>query len=119
LEKFPNIKFVFAEYGFGTMVPFLWRFDKDWRGCRIETPWVKMPPSEYVKRNIRFTTQPLPEPKNIKLLAELMMEIEDSLLFSSDYPHWDNDMPDMSLQFLPEKSRIKIFYENAKSTFRL
>ena len=69
------------------MVLFLWRFDKDWRGCRIETPWIKMPPSEYVKRNIRFTTQP--QPKNIKLLAELMMEIEDSLLFSSDYPHWD------------------------------
>ena len=43
----------------------------------------------------------------------------DLLMYSSDYPHWDNDMPSQSLGFLPQEARRKIFRENALGVLRL
>jgi predicted TIM-barrel fold metal-dependent hydrolase len=43
----------------------------------------------------------------------------DLLMFSSDYPHWDNDMPAQSLNFLPEEARRMIFRDNALKVLRL
>ena len=38
---------------------------------------------------------------------------EDLLCFSSDYPHWDNDMPASTLQMLSPSARKAVFYDNA------
>ena len=43
----------------------------------------------------------------------------DQLCFSTDYPHWDNDMPGQSLRGLPAAERQKIFWDNALTTFRM
>ena len=120
LEKFPKLKFIFVEYGFLWLLPLLWRMDKTWRALRNEVPWVKRSPVEYVHDQIRFSTQPLDEPENPKDLDKLIELMGfDQLCFSTDYPHWDNDMPGQSLRGLPPAERQKIFWDNAASLFRM
>lgn len=119
-EKFPQLKVLFAEYGFTWLLPLLWRMDRTWRQLRHETPWVKRSPVDYVHDHIRFTTQPLDEPQNPKDLDVLIgLMGADHLCFSTDYPHWDNDMPEQSLRGLSTSDRQKVFYDNAQKILRL
>jgi predicted TIM-barrel fold metal-dependent hydrolase len=43
----------------------------------------------------------------------------DVLCFSTDYPHWDNDMPDSTLRMLEPSARKAVFFDNAARAFRL
>jgi uncharacterized protein len=73
-----------------------------------------------VWENVRFTSQPLDEPESpTQLWATLdMVRAERTLMFSSDYPHWDNDDPPVILfSRLPERFRAPIAYENAEECF--
>ena len=120
LERFPGLKFIFVEYGFAWAVPLLWRMDRTWKSLRYDTPWVTKSPWDYIHEQVRFTTQPLDEPKKPEHLAQIIdMLGEDVLLFSTDYPHWDNDMPEQSLRMLNAEQRRKIFSENGLKAFRL
>ncbi|MEA2910692.1 MAG: uncharacterized protein QOJ15_2773, partial [Bradyrhizobium sp.] len=119
-EKFPKMKVLFAEYGFTWLLPLVWRMDRTWRQLRHETPWVRRSPVDYVHDHIRFTTQPLDEPRDPKDLDTLINLMgADHICFSTDYPHWDNDMPDRSLRTLSPADKQKVFFENAHSTLRL
>jgi predicted TIM-barrel fold metal-dependent hydrolase len=114
LERFPKLTVVFVEYGFAWTLPLLWRMDKTWRSLRHETPWVKKSPIEYVHERVRLTTQPLDEPQEKEDLESFVgMLGDDLLLFSTDYPHWDNDMPASSFRGFPAESRRRIFAGNA------
>lgn len=119
-ERFPNLKFVFVEYGFSWMPHLMWRLDKNWKSLRDEIPWVKMLPSEYIRRNVRLATQPFEEsfhPKDILSIID-MIHAEDMLLFSSDYPHWDGEYDTRIFSHFPDDLKKKIFYENALQTYR-
>jgi predicted TIM-barrel fold metal-dependent hydrolase len=118
-EKFPKLKVLFAEFGFAWVLPLAWRMDRTWRQLRHETPWVKRSPIDYLHDHVRFTTQPLDEPhdpRDLDKLIELMGP--DLLCFSTDYPHWDNDMPEDSLRSLSAADRQRIFHDNARATLR-
>ncbi|MBI0580720.1 amidohydrolase [Neobacillus cucumis] len=120
-EKFPNLKFNFIEYGFSWLPSLMWRLDKNWKALRSEMPWVKKLPSEYIRNNVRLGTQPIEEsfhPKDIVQLIQ-MAKAEEMLLFASDYPHWDGDEKDQAFLHFPEELKQKIFYENAKNSYRL
>jgi uncharacterized protein len=120
LEKFPRLNFAFLEYGFLWLIPLMLRMDRIWRQLRHETPWVVKSPIDYVHERFRFSTQPIEEPRDPKDLETLIgMLGYDVLCFSTDYPHWDNDMPLMSLRKLPADARRMIFSENAAKLFRL
>ena len=98
-ERFPKLKFVFIEGGFGWVPAITWRMDKHWQRFRDEVPHVKRPPSEYVREHFWFTTQPIEEPDNARHLRAVIEWIGvDRLLFSSDYPHWDYDDAALRLQ---------------------
>ena len=117
-ERFPKLKLVLVEGGFAWLPGVIWRLDKNWRSVRDEVPWVKRPPSEYVWERVRFTTQPLVEPSRADLLAMCgMIHAERTLLFSSDYPHWDFDDPLTALDSLPAEMRQRIVVENAVETY--
>jgi predicted TIM-barrel fold metal-dependent hydrolase len=119
-ERFPRLRFVFAEFGFLWLLPLLWRMDRVWRGLCHDVPWVTQLPSKTVRARGFFTTQPVDEPDDPRDLERLIALIgEEMLCFSSDYPHWDNDMPGATLRFLPPETRRRIFSENPRRALRL
>ncbi len=89
-SKFPNLTVVMMESGVTWLPSFMWRLDKTWRGTRTETPWLDRPPSEIIRRNVRFTVQPLDDPPQIEQFKKMIDQIgsDEMLLFSTDYPHW-------------------------------
>jgi uncharacterized protein len=114
-ERFPGLKVVIAEGGVAWLADVMWRLDKNWQALRDEVPWVKRLPSEYIVDHVRFTTQPFLEPSKPEHLWT-MLEIvhgERTLLFSSDYPHWDFDNPLQALDRVPESMRERIRGGNA------
>ena len=120
-ERFPKLRVVLIEGGWAWVPALTWRLDKHWARLRSEVPHVKRPPSEYIRENIWFTTQPVEEPERPVDLLHLMDWIGwDRLLFSTDYPHWDFDDPRFVFKTkMTEAQKARLFRGNAKSVYRL
>jgi len=118
LERYKSLKFVFSEFGFTWAAPQIWRMDTTWKMTRVEVPWVKKWPSDYVSDQIRITTQPLDEPRNAGHL-ERMIEMlgPEILMFSTDYPHWDADDPHKVLRSVAPEVRQQLYAGTALATF--
>lgn len=113
-ERFPELRLVVSEGGFFWAAEMMWKLDRYWQGMRDDVPWLKLKPSDYVRRNVRFTTQPLPEPPHREQLAAVLdlVQAEETLIYSSDYPHWDFDEPNRALIGIPAALRQKICVDN-------
>jgi len=98
-EQFPTLKVILIEGGFAWLPPLMWRLDRTWRMLPDELAHVTRPPSELIRERVYLTTQPIEEPPRPELLARLLdrMDMDDRLLFATDYPHWDFDAPDRAL----------------------
>ena len=87
-----------------------------------ECPSLKKLPSEYMK-DMFYTSQPMEKPNDMSLLESTFKAInaETQLLYASDYPHWDMDMPSViyDLPFLDEKAKRNILGENARKVFNI
>lgn len=121
-ERFPTLKIVLIEGGFAWMPPLMWRMDKTWQRLGEETPLVQKPPSEYVRKHMWISTQPMEEPPQRRYFLQLLeqLDMNDRLLFATDYPHWDFDAPDRALPVkLPKDVERQIMAENARSLYRL
>jgi len=118
-EKFPRLKFVAKEGGLAWIPGVLWRLDKNWKALRSSVPWLRRRPSETIIDHIRFTSQPIEEPEQPEFLPQLlrMIHAEKTLMFSSDYPHWDNDSPIHALPRLEEDLLARIFHQNAEDVY--
>jgi predicted TIM-barrel fold metal-dependent hydrolase len=118
-ERFPDLRVVVTEGGIGWLPDVMWRLDKNVRGLRDEVPWVRRLPSDYIVDHVRFTTQPLPEPRRRAHLHALceMVHAERTLMFSSDYPHWDFDDPRHALTRLPADIRDRVAADTACETY--
>jgi predicted TIM-barrel fold metal-dependent hydrolase len=117
----PDLRVVFVECGFTWLPGFLWRVDKDWKGLRAQVPWLERPPSEYVLEQTYYTTQPVPEPETPEQFRQMlsMAHADRTLLFSSDYPHWDNDDPRVALPSMPESTERRVLSGNAADLYEL
>ena len=121
-EQFPALRVALIEGGFTWMPSLMWRLDKEWKGLRRETPWVKRLPSEVIRAHMRLTTAPLDAPPQMAQLLEVIhqMDSDEMLLYASDYPHWHFSTDETSFaQSLPEPLRAKIMSENARNFYRL
>lgn len=118
-EKFPGLRVINIEAGFGWVPWFLWRMDSDYKALRHQVPWVKRLPSEYIQEHVRFNTQPIDEPPTERDLERLIewMYGDKTLVFGSDYPHFDFDDPLITLTRLPAELRQRVFAGNALDTF--
>ncbi|MDQ5851189.1 MAG: amidohydrolase family protein [Chloroflexota bacterium] len=116
-EKWPRMKLVVIECGVAWVAPILWRLDADYKALRKETPWLKRLPSEYAREHIRFGTQPLEQPAKVEHLWSLLeaMDGKHTLLYCSDYPHWDYDDPAQIK--LPPGWKEHVFDLNARSVY--
>lgn len=121
-DQFPTLRVALIEGGFTWLPSFMWRFDKEWRNLRRLVPWVKRPPSAYIREQIRLTIQPLDAPPDPRHLLQIVDQIgsDELLLFATDYPHLHAADPEQDLlSRLPESLARKIASENARTFYRV
>jgi predicted TIM-barrel fold metal-dependent hydrolase len=84
-----------------------------------KVPHCVRPPSEYVHDHLAWTTQPLEEPPEDRMLTAAIegLEPQRTLCFSSDYPDWDFDDPRQTLKRLPGEWRDAVSHGNAARFF--
>ena len=119
-DRFPKLKLVLSEYGFSWAAALVRRMDDAWEKGDRTLAGIERAPSEYVWDNVRFTSQPLDEPPDRRQLWDLLelLRAERTLMFSSDYPHWDTDDPTVSLKTqLPAGLRERVAWQNALDCF--
>jgi predicted TIM-barrel fold metal-dependent hydrolase len=114
-EKYPRLRLVLVEAGSAWIPSLLWRFDVEYKGLRREVPWLKRLPSEYFAEHVWVSTQPLEMSPKREHVIELLrtMRLEDKLVYSSDYPHWDADEIDYLSTRLPSEWHDRVFFQNA------
>ena len=120
-EKFPDFKFLFVEHDVFWVPGLMWHMDSDWMSLRDYTPWVRKLPSEYLKSNIRFGSQPmpnLPQEEDLEIFLR-WLDAGQVLVFASDYPHWDWDEPASFLLGEDQDLRDRIMFRNAAELYRI
>ena len=119
LEKYPRIRLVLGESGIGWIPYVLWRMDAEWED-QFKDLSLKMPPSDYWKRQCFATYQT--DPIGVKLIDDLGA---DRIMWGSDFPHPDGIWPDSQeyikteLGHLPADVRRKVICENAGKLYGL
>jgi uncharacterized protein len=120
-ERFPKLKVIWIESGLA-WVPFMMqRLDHEYLMRQSDAPLLKRLPSEYIQEMF-FTSQPLEVTMPHMLEATFKaVHAETQLMYSSDWPHWDFDVPARiaGLPFLDEQAKRNILGENARKLFRL
>lgn len=122
-DRFPTLRVVLIEGGFTWMPSLMWRLDKEWKGLRHNTPWVKRLPSDYMREHIRLTVQPVDAPLQDAetALGEIVaqMESDEMLLFATDYPHAQFDQAADAWPLRDLTLARKVFHDNAAAFYRL
>ena len=118
-ERYPNLKFVAIEGGCEWVAPLMWRLDRQWEELREEVPQTRRRPSEIIREHMRFATQPLCEPRGRGDLIRAMEwgGAEETMVFSSDYPHYDFDPAKWVAQQVPDSWRHQLMAANALSAY--
>jgi hypothetical protein len=90
LERFPNLRVLLLEAG-SAWGPYMFeRFDEHWEKRPQEMPHLTKAPSEYLADG-RLVVSCEAERHLPHALAGLGVQ---SVVFASDYPHWDSEFPD-------------------------
>ena len=120
-ERFPKLPVIWIELGLA-WVPFLMqRLDHEYMMRPSEAPLLKKKPSDYM-RDMYYSSQPMEIQDRQALECTFrMINAETQLLYSSDYPHWDFDLPSTiyDLPFLSEKAKHNILGGTAARLFKL
>ena len=121
-DQFPSLRVALLEAGFTWLPAHMWRFDKEWRNLRRLVPWVKQPPSAYIRQHIRVSIQPLDAPASPKQMVQVVDQLgsEDMLMYASDYPHVHASDPESTLlRHLSAELAHKIRHDNARAFYKL
>jgi predicted TIM-barrel fold metal-dependent hydrolase len=121
-DRFPTLRVVLSESGVTWLPTLFWKIDTEWKSARREIPWVRRPPSEYIREHVRVTAQPLDIPPEAgQVLRDVLDQLGgiDMLMFSSDYPHRHAvDLEPLHAQLTPEE-RQRFDHDNAAEVFRI
>ena len=122
-EKFPKLKVVFFECSAEFPLYWMHRMDDDYEWAKDFAQlagMLKIPPSEYVRRNCYFTCE-----ADEKDLARPIAEVgEDHFLMATDYPHFDSEYPHTvsgirERKDITARQKDKILGENAARLLNL
>ena len=120
-ERFPKLPVIWMESGLA-WIPFLMqRLDHEYMLRPSECPLLKKKPSDYM-RDMFYSSQPMEIQDHDAMQTTFrMINAETQLLYSSDYPHWDFDLPStiFDLPFLSEKGKHNILGGTAARLFKL
>lgn len=114
-QRFPRLKVVFAGFGFAWVPPVIWRADAEWRGLRVEVPWLTVPPSEVAAEHVRFVIDGACEMEAEGAWKIATMLPGQMLLFGSDKPYVESGRT--VLAKAPDELRAGIERLNAVATF--
>ena len=121
-ERFPNLPVIWIESGIGWAAWLMQRLDSEYRMRSSECPSLKRLPSHYMKE-MYYTSQPLEMPDEPFLMEANLRAInaETQLLYASDYPHWDMDLPSViwDLPYLDEQGKRNVLGETAQKLFKI
>ena len=118
----PGLRVACLESGFTWLPAHLWRMDKEWKNLRRLVPWVRRPPSDYVREHVRFGIQPLDAPPTAAQMLQVVDQLgsDDLLMYTSDFPHAHLfDAGDKLLDLLPQSMQHKVRSETARRLYRL
>ncbi|HEV2575427.1 amidohydrolase family protein [Methylocella sp. CPCC 101449] len=120
-ERFPKLPVIWIEAGLA-WIPFLMqKLDHEYLLRPSECPILKKKPSDYM-RDMFYSSQPM-EIQDMGALETTfrMINAETQLLYASDYPHWDFDLPSTiwDLPFVSEKAKHNILGGTAARLFKL
>ena len=119
--RFPKLKVLWIESGLAWLPFLMQRLDHEYLMRVSEAPLLDRLPSEYISQ-MYYTMQPM-EATNLKLLEGTLEAIhaDTQLLYASDWPHWDFDVPAkvFDLPFLDERAKRNILGLNAARVFNL
>jgi predicted TIM-barrel fold metal-dependent hydrolase len=113
LERHPKMRVAFLEANCSWLPWLLWRLDEGYeREGDVFMPDLKMPPSEYFKRQCWISIEPDEAPARYTI-EEFGC---DQLVFSTDYPHGDSKYPHAVESFLKlnltDDDKRKILWDN-------
>jgi hypothetical protein len=117
LERFPRLRVGFLE-GMVGWVPMLGeRMDEEYERRPFEEPLLTKKPSAYFKSGRMFFGAESEEgtiPASIQYLGS-----DETLLYSSDYPHWDGNFPNTTRELiertdLSDENKRNIIGANAR-----
>ena len=119
-ERFPELRVVIMEGGLGWIPSLSARMDKHWSRLRSEVPHLKRSPSEYVREQVWFTTQPMEEPGSAaainrpvrpdRLGPPVVLDRLSALGFRRSAPRIQGA--------LSEAQRAQLLYANAQAILR-
>ena len=121
--KFPDLDFVFLEAGLLWAAYTTFRLNKTHAMQPAASPLLEDRPETYIREQCWFGTQPIEEPLDpghLKAIVELVGP--DSMLFASDYPHWDFDNPEAVVGSLAaaigdDDALKRVLFGNASEVF--
>jgi predicted TIM-barrel fold metal-dependent hydrolase len=118
-ERFPDLKFVFAESGIGGLIYVLATCDHEWESRHLWTEGISNRPSETVGRQIFLNFW-------YESAAPLLQRGGfDNIMWESDLPHIPCFYPksweaaERVVESVPTDARRKLLYENAARLYRL
>lgn len=119
MTEYKDMKIVLAESGVSWLFGISWRISKNWRGVRMEIPWVKQSPDEIIQNSVRMTIQPFdspPDPADGQAVIDCIGS-PDMLLYASDYPHDYGTALGAWPEALPTDLATTIGRDNARATY--
>lgn len=118
-EKF-DVDFGFWEAGFSWIQMLANRMDREYIERPNEAPELTQLPSDYLSE-FYYGTQPLEEPQDPEHLQTIidMSDLEDQLVYTTDFPHMDFDAPMAVTDHdgLNDDTKRKMLSENARTLF--
>jgi uncharacterized protein len=120
-ERFPKLPVIWIEGGLAWIAFLMQRLDHEYMLRPSEYPLLKKKPGDYM-RDMYYASQPMERVDDVALQCTLrMINAETQLLYASDYPHWDFDLPGTiwDLPFLSEKAKHNILGGTAARLFKL
>lgn len=120
-ERFPGLKTIWIESGLA-WIPFLMqRLDHEYLMRQSDAPLLRKMPSDYM-RDMYYTSQPMEWTSDTLLKATFeAIGAEHSLMYSSDWPHWDFDTPGKiaRIPFISDEAKRNILGRTAQKVFGL
>lgn len=120
LERHPKLKYLFAECRIGWLPFQIQWLDRNYQLPDSEAP-INMLPSEYIKRQVRFTFEE--DHVGTKMLHDPEFYIRDTAIWGGDYPHgqgtwpWSEKAIDQMFQGLDEKTKQAIIWDRTAEWF--